>query len=139
MDPSLRIQIELHLLCQPTTHLPAWLLVKSVSAVDNAILASELNDLRQLRKQLPDLPTVALDAAEKRLGAYRGSGLLVERAESGSLVVIGVVAGLSIFVLQNTLGETLKEAWLESDGSRRLKALLFEQRSIKAFDIAGRP
>lgn len=137
MDESLRIQIELLLRTEPHRRLSARVVVKAITAVDAAIMASERKDLRLLRDELSGFPGVAFDAAEQRLGSFRGAGLQLERAESSSILLIGAVAGISIFILQNTLGETLKEAWLDSDGHRRLKGFLLRQRHIKPYDIAS--
>lgn len=39
----------------------------------------------------------------------------VEKIEKGSLVVVGLIAGFSVFVLQKTLGKNLEDAWKNSE------------------------
>jgi hypothetical protein len=138
VDQAYRIQIKLAFDIERGMRLPVWLLLSVVRAADNAILASERNDLQLLRHRMPNIPDVAFDAAERRIADFRGAALQLERAQEGSIVLIGVAAGLSVFLLQNTVGETMKEAWLESDTHRRLKAFLLEQRHFKPNDIAKR-
>lgn len=53
----------------------------------------------------------------------------VEKIEKGSFVVIGLVAGFSLFVLQKTLGKNLEDAWKNSEPGKDA-----EKNMTKAFN-----
>src|SRR6185436_11089596 len=92
--------------------------------VNAVVLEQEGRELETLARDLEGLPPLALDAARHRLSLRSGEGVLFYSASKGSIVLCGVVAGLSAWILQQTLGETLKEAWVESDMHKKLKRLL---------------
>ena len=57
----------------------------------------------------------------------RGQLFKIRAIEPGSILIGGAIVGtfaVTTYVLQNTVGETLKEAWLESDAHKELKRVL---------------
>ena len=104
--------------------------------VNAVVLEQEGRELETLARDLEGLPPLALDAARHRLSLRSGEGVLFYSASKGSIVLCGVVAGLSAWILQQTLGETLKEAWVESDMHKKLKRLLLAGSRYKAEAIA---
>lgn len=105
-------------------HVTSDFLVNTVTSIDRAIFKQEKLLLKTLRKEFSDLPTVFFDAAEFRLQNNKGKALQIKSAEEGSIILIGMAFGLSYWILKQTLGETVKEAWLESDSHKKLKKYL---------------
>ena len=60
INASLDIEIRLHL--SDIADVPADLVVDTLKAVNDAVYASEVADLRSWREECPELPSVALDA-----------------------------------------------------------------------------
>jgi len=130
--------IEIQLRLCGMDEFPAEFLLDTIKHVNHAVYLSEVSDLRMCRNRLSDLPSVAFDAAEHRIRQYRGSAVRIHSIEKGSLALTAVVAGLGYFILKNTLGETLKEAWLNSDMHLKLVKLLTKSRWTKVADIVDR-
>lgn len=126
---ALDIDVRLKLSCNQ--HLSAELLISAIQCVNDAYFASELSDLRAIRKEFPKLPQVAFDAAEHRMKKYKKTSVLINAVDKGSIEIAIAATGLAIWVLQQTLGETLKEAWQESDWHKQLKQFLLKGRHKK--------
>jgi len=136
MNHGLGIEIEVRLHQMEPEELPYAVFRKILDSLNNAVYASEIKELDAIQKELSNLPEVAFDAAKYRLKQYRYSAILIKELRPGSLVVAGCVAGVAIWVLQQTLGETLKEAWLYSQGHRRIKEILLKRMGGKRHSLA---
>lgn len=136
MSRGLGIEIEVRLHQMGPEQIPYSVFRQITDAVNSTVFESEKKDLRDIQKEFPDLPNVAFDAAMYRLGKHRNSSILINELRPGSLIVAASVAGLSIWVLQQTLGETLKEAWLESKGHENLKKFLLKRMGNKRHELA---
>ena len=68
---------------------------------------------------------------------HAGESILFYSASQGSILLIGAVAGLAGWILDKTLGETLKEAWAESDLHKRIKTPPRSQSWNKGENIAA--
>ena len=108
---------------------------KIIHLVGASIFDSEIDDLNTIAMRFPELPTVVIDAAKHRINKYKGSALLLEYSERGSIILGGVAAGVAIFILQKTVGETLTEAWVNTNMHQRLKNFLLEDYTSKASRI----
>ncbi len=136
MSQGLGIEIEVRLHQMGTEQIPYSVFRQITDAVNSAVFESEKKDLRAIQNEFPDLPNVAFDAAMYRLQKHRNSSVLINELRPGSLIVAVSVAGLCIWVLQQTLGETLKMAWLESQGHEELKEFLLKRMSSKRHELA---
>lgn len=125
----LDIDVRLKLCCDQ--NLPAELITQSMQCVNDAYFASELSDLREIRKTFLQLPQVAFDAAEHRMKKHKRSSVLISAVDKGSIEIVIFVTGLAMWILEKTLGETMKEAWLESDSNKKLKKFLLKGRHKK--------
>lgn len=94
---------------------------------EQAIFELELSELEFLKQEFKEIPEYIYDAAILRLYRKSGSAFLVKEAQSGSIILGGIAAGLAIWLLNQTIGETVKEAWLESESHTRLKNLLLKR------------
>ena len=99
--------------------------LKFLDIVESAIYASDRNDIyrveRALRQNGITLLPIVIDACLERLRHHRHKRLLLEEARPGSLALIGVVAAVSFFVIEKTIGESFAEGYKESDTHKKLK------------------
>ena len=98
---------------------------KTLSAVAWTIERIEREELEAVLHHFSDLPSVARDAMRYRFEQVEQSRLVnIEKARTGSVVLTAAAAGLAYWVVDKTLGETLKEAWKGSEPDRELQAFL---------------
>ncbi len=112
---------------------PAGLVARVLDIANDAIYDSELDTLAMIAREFPEFVTPAeLDAVRYRLGLHRGSALIIESSSPGSLLISGLLGfgALSLWLLNQTLGETFKQAWTESRSHRKLKGFLTKERHI---------
>lgn len=116
---------------------PANAVVATIQHIESIIYEQERRELETLARDLEEMPSLAVDAARHRLGTHSGESILFYSASQGSILLIGAVAGLAGWILDKTLGETLKEAWVESDLHKRIKRLLGARVNYKGENIAA--
>lgn len=100
--------------------------------IDRAVYEAELEELRSVKSEFSEIPDYIFDAVFMRLYRKAGSLFLIEEARQGSIVFAGFAAGLAYWLLDKTLGETIREAWTASDLHKRIKQFLLAQRGAKA-------
>ena len=103
------------------------ILLKFLEAdIDGRTLMGALDDLEAVLYQAErvtidriahqsELSPLVRDAALERLRKYRGRRFRLRDVQRGSLGLDLIVTGVAIWVLKNTLGESLKEAWQNSN------------------------
>jgi len=128
------IQIEVHF-CQRQS-VATSTLTTVLRSIESAIIETEKQEIEVLSDKIKDIPVVAIDACYERLRKYNGFAYRLSATRSGSVVVVGLVAGVAYYVLDKTLGETLKEAWLESKMHEKIKNLLTDRRNVRAHKIS---
>ena len=106
-----------------------------IAQVEQAVFQSEHSDLIAALEEFQDIPSVVRDAVGVRIERYRGQSLQLDEAHSGSLILIGSIAGLAYWILDNTLKETLREAWRESDLHKKLKDFFLSRRHHKLANV----
>ncbi|HUU89129.1 MAG TPA: hypothetical protein VMX17_15450 [Candidatus Glassbacteria bacterium] len=136
MNHGLGIEIEVQLHQKGPEELPYAVFRKILDSLNNSVFESEKNELDAIQKEFPDLPDVAFDAAKYRLKQYRYSAILIKELRPGSLIVAGCAAGVAIWVLQQTLGETLKEAWIDGQWHQKIKNILLKRMGDKRYSLA---
>ena len=136
MSEGLGIEIILRLHQIGPKEIPYSVFRKILDALNKAVYESENKELDTIQAEFRELPSVAFDAARYRLRQYRYDAILIKDLRPGSLIVAGAVAGVAIWVLQQTLGETLKEAWLASEWHQRIKSLLLRRMGQKRHSLA---
>lgn len=112
-----------------TAALHAGLFADIVTTTEAVVYQAQVKELEHLAKSVSGIPPVALDAARQRIKQHRGEALSLVSAQSGSVVLWTLAAGLALYVLKQTLGETLKEAWRESPAHDSLKRALLTDLS----------
>lgn len=103
-----------------------------IYSVNEAALEVEYHELNIIREEFNDIPDYIFDSVELNLQRKSGSTLLIQEAHSGSIVLGGVIAGLTIWLLNITIGTTIKEAWKESGMHQKLKEFLLKKIGTKS-------
>jgi hypothetical protein len=135
MDDRLAININVNINYGYERFIPLDIVQKTLNAIDGAVHTSEMRDFKHLKKILleNEIPLITLQAVETRLREHRKKSIIkVGAINHGSLEVAVVLGGLCIWTLQQTLGETLKQAWLESGLHKKIKEILLRSRCKKA-------
>lgn len=100
---------------------PAEVLSAVLDLIARAVWRVEEEELEAFVKQ-SDAPPALHDAMRYRLREVRpGMSFHVEAASTGSIILAGAAAGLAYWIADKTLGETLKQAWVESPAHTALK------------------
>jgi hypothetical protein len=123
------------------TNFPAALITGVINTIERVVFEVEREDLEDLIDIIENtqaIESIVADASRHRISAYRGQSVLVESARGGSIELICVAGALAYWILDRTIGETIKEAWRESSAHRRLKEFLSQERTAKAQEIARR-
>jgi len=126
------IEVNIYL-CSPS--LDAVLFSTTIDTIESVLFKSELADLIAIENEFRDIPQVAIDAAQFRLRKLKGHALSIKKIEQGSIVLGGLLGGLVIWVLNATIGATLKEAWLGTESHRKIKEFLLKNQRSKVLDI----
>lgn len=117
------IVIELHL--SHAGALDAKAIVEALGDLEAALYSSDRRDIEMVTAEL-ELSRLVRDASLERLRRYRNQRIKIVDAHSGSLVIVGTVAGVSFWVLEKTLGEAFTEAFRESHAFSNLKEVFRE-------------
>lgn len=116
---------------------PAFSVVSVLNAIDSHLMSLER---RELEEALDLVSEEFGDDIRRRclreLESFHGRTFSVEKASNGSLLLGGLAIGLAYWILQNTLGETVKEAWKESELNARIKGLLLRRLNGKVEELS---
>ena len=97
---------------------------------------AEIQEIDEMETAFPDLPAAVFDAMRYRASRLTAQSLNFETASSGSIILGGVAAAVAYWLLDKTLGETVRQAWEESDLHKRIKGFLLTNMRPKANRIA---
>jgi len=136
MDKLEDIKVVLHF--KAKDKIPADVVASIIYAVDLAILESELDDFETIKKEVPQIPQEFLDQVEKGMDYDQFKGLYLETAENGSIVLTGIVAAAATWILLNTIGESFKDAWKETELHQRIKDVLLSKQATKVRVLRNR-
>ena len=119
------------------TAFPAGFITQTISVVERSAFSTEVEELEAIFEEFPEIPQVVCDACRHRINDFRGNALLVSAAKPGSLVLFATCTALAYWLVEKTLGETLKEAYKESDMHEKLKALLARRLFRRTENLAA--
>ena len=125
------IEIRLH----GGDHVRSKLLLQAFDSLETALYASDRKDIELAASQL-EISKVVRDASLERLRQYKNNRLLLMEARTGSIEIAALVAGVSFFILNQTLGETIKESYTHSKIHSTLRDFFSKQIDDKALFIA---
>jgi len=117
--------ILIHLRLVGQTDFDAKFVLEALDTIEMALYASDRNDIELAATVMP-MPGYVKDASLERIRHHRHHRLLLREAQSGSIELIGVVAAVSYFVLQRTLGEALKDGFKETSVYDQLRRFFQE-------------
>ena len=127
------IVVELRLQADGT--IDANSLIHVFDALETAIYASDRNDVVKASAEFQIAPHVR-DASLERLRHHRHHRLLLVDARRGSIELIALVAGVSYFVLEKTIGEAFREGFKQSKSYETLRDFFRDHIDHKALFIA---
>jgi hypothetical protein len=116
----------------------ASLVANVITALEESAYQAEVDEIGELQRLLPDVDAAVFDAMRFRATRYRGRAVSFESARPGSMILIGILAGLSYWLLDKTLGETVKEAWVRSGRHEEIVKILSERRWRRAEAVTKR-
>lgn len=122
----------------PSGSIPSREVVKCISHCEDAAYDSESLDIRHGRLLFPEDSWFMLDAMLYRLDSGRGQILRLEDASKGSVELLLSVVPAALWILEHTVGETVKAAWLESEMHQKLKETFLARLDHKPEEIAER-
>jgi len=127
------ILVELHLGTDDSVDVKSLLHV--LENLEIALYGSDRDDILRASNELR-FSGVVRDAALERLRTFRHQRLQISEARHGSLVILAFVASVSLYVLEKTVGEALKDSFKESESGRRLRDFFRRQIDTKVLVIA---
>lgn len=128
------IQLDIHLQGQNGRIDPKYLL-QVLESIETSLYASDRKDIEQVAKELR-ISKVIRDASLERLRLQKDRRMIIVDAKSGSLEIIGLVAGVAYFVLEKTIGEAFSEGFKETGMYEKLKDFFKTKVDEKALYIA---
>ena len=118
--------------------IPADLVARIIAAVDTAIKDAEAADFSAIKKEIPQIPKEIIDAVEQGITKNQFTGMYLESAETGSIIIEGIVVAAASWILLNTIGESFKDAWKESELNQRIKDVLLSKQITKVEELVQR-
>jgi len=123
LNEELDIAIEVRFLSD--LGVPAGLVNDIIREIAWAVREAEQEELDAIFENFSELPPLVRDAMRYRFEQIeRDHALNIEYGGRGSLLLFATAAGLAYWVADKTLGETVREAWVESALHARLKDFL---------------
>ncbi len=125
-------------------------LIQSLEHLENALYESDRKDVENFSKVLTEqllpkgifsnilMSRVIGDASLERLRRYKNKRLILTEARTGSIEIVAVVAAVGYYVLDKTIGETVGEAFKESNTGVILKQYFKDIIDKKAIYIVER-
>lgn len=141
MEPGLAIDLTLALNFGEQDGAPLDYVVTALSELGSVAYKQELEDFKIVRQHLDHfgIDAVVMDAVETRLRAYKNRSVLRVRAvNDGSVEIAVAVTGLFVWLLDKTLGETIKEAFTSTRTHERLREFLMNRREAKAKELGSK-
>lgn len=100
---------------------PGGLIGDSVRLLERVAYTVAAEDIRLAGRKL-NLPQWAFADAIPRLRRMRGRQVTFSHAETGSVVLVGTISAVGLWLLNQTLGESFKDAWKKSELHKKLSA-----------------
>jgi len=118
--------------------IPADLVARIIASVDTALKDAEAADFSAIKKEIPQIPQEIIDAVEQGITENQFKGMYLETAETGSIILEGIVIAAASWILLNTIGQSFKDAWKESELNQRIKDVLLSKQVTKVDELVNR-
>ncbi|PZD70243.1 hypothetical protein C1752_15935 [Acaryochloris thomasi RCC1774] len=109
--------------------------IRLLDVIETATYGSDREDVIRASNVL-DINPVIRDACLERLRHYRHKRFLLEEARPGSLALVGLVAGVGLYVFKKTIMESFTEGFKDSRTNKLLKETFRDLVDEKCLKIA---
>lgn len=128
----------------PQKEIPSIIITRAINNLEEAIYNSEYYETMLLTTQCVfeepiephDIPQLFRSAIDYGYDQSKGINLTISSINQGSVIIEGAIVGIALYILKNTLGETLKEAWKKTKAHEKIRDILLSRRDTRAEDIA---
>jgi hypothetical protein len=120
------------------THYPTSVITKVLDRIEKAVYQEELAILKEARGEAPQGSEVIIDAVAHRIKKFKGSSVSYVTASTGSIVMGGIATGITLWLLEKTIGESLREGWVQSNAHDALVSVIRTALDRKAERICDR-
>lgn len=111
---------------------------KWLTQIERAVFNSERDDIEALQQALgPEIPAPYFDAIRYRFDSLRGRTVNISYASNGSIILLSFVGAASMWLLDKTLGEAVKESWKQSSWHQKATSVLSARMMPKARKLAA--
>jgi hypothetical protein len=117
---------------------PSVILTSVLELLEREIYEVEISSLTAACALFPEMPRPQVCAVADHLRNNRRRTLLLVGASNGSMVISGLVCAVGIWVLNETLGETLRTAWKRSPLHSKLVDFLSSERPRRISELKKR-
>ncbi len=114
-----RDDIEIHFRMNGDVGFAAKRLIHALDDIEGPLYECDRRDVDQLAERL-ELPSYLRDACLERLRHHRHRRFLITEARPGSLEIVGLVAGVVLFVLHSTVGEAFRDGFSQTNAYAKL-------------------
>ena len=131
-EENASIEIELTFQGEP----PTGLFVNTIQICEEEIYENLRAEMEASLEEL-NLPGYVKSVCRRRFTDTSGIGLRFTSARRGSIVLYAGLTALGYWIIQNTVGETLKDAYKDTGMHQRLKNLFLSRRRKQAEDLGS--
>ncbi|MDH4285432.1 MAG: hypothetical protein OEV35_08955, partial [Gallionellaceae bacterium] len=117
---------------------PSSFIAQSMNVVEDEVFRLEYDELEEIFDVLKDAPEGAKEACQERIQRHKGSSLLLGKASGSPFVLTGVPTALAYWVVENVIGESVKDADKKSELHEKLKALLLKRSPTRNKELSYR-
>lgn len=136
MGESQELSIRIHF--EGGEAFPSSFIAQSLNVVEDEAFRLDYDELEEIFKILKDVPDSIKDTCHERIQRYKGSSLLLENASNGSIVMTGISTALPYWVVENAVGESVKDASKQSELHDKLKELLLQRFASRNKELSYR-
>lgn len=98
-------------------------LTRVLRGVDAYFHGLERQNVSELANEF-GIPPVIRDATLERIRKFRGRHIRIERVEAGTLTVTVAIVAISVWLLNRTVGESVKEGWKRTDAHTAMSKMV---------------
>ena len=116
-----------------TSKIPLAALEDIAHELRKSLIRIEKRELRRIRKSLPGIPSSAITSVIGQIDDFQSDQRVfqIRAVKEGSVGIWIAGTALAYWLLDKTLGQTLTEAWQESDLHRNLKKFFLKGKTDK--------
>lgn len=132
-DDTAAIEVELTFHGSP----PTALLVSTIQVCEEEIYQSQRAELEAALEHVGDLPGYVKSVCRRRFADTSCVSLRFTDSRHGSIVLLGALTALGYWIIQHTVGETIKDAYKETGMHDKLKQFLLSRYRRQADELGS--